>query len=155
MDSSKPIDTPISPSTKLTMDDESPSVEEKTYRDMIGSLLYLTTSRPNIVFNVGLCARFQSKPNESHLKAVKRILRYLKHTPDLALWYLKGCNFDLVGYADTNYAGFLVDRKSTLGMAHFLGSCLVSWATKKQHSVAMSIVEAEYVAAASCYTQLL
>jgi len=103
-----------------------------------------------LFFSVGSCARFQSKPNESHLTAVKRILRYLKHTPDLALWYPKGCNFDLVGYADANYAGFLVDRKSTSGMTHFLEPCLVSWATKKQHSVAMSTAEAEYVAATSC-----
>ena len=98
---------------------------------MIGSLLYLTTSRPDIVFSVGLCAHFQSNPKETHLKAVKRILIYLKHTPDLALWYPRGCNFDLIGYADADYAGFLVDRKSTSGMAHFLGPCLVSWATKK------------------------
>jgi len=89
------------------------------------------------------------------LKAVKRILRYLEHTPDLALWYPRGCNFDLFGYADVDYAVFLVDRKSTLGMTHFLGPCLVSWATKKQHFVAMSTAEAEYVAAASCYAQLL
>jgi len=116
------------------MDDGSPSIEEKLYRGMIGSLLYLTTSRPNIVFSIGLCARFQSKPNQSHLKTIKQILRDLKHTPNLALWYPKGCNFDLVGYADADYAGFLVDRKSTSGMAHFLGPCLVSWATKKQHS---------------------
>ena len=100
---------------------------------MIGPLLYLTASRPDIVFSIGLCAHFQPKPNESHLKAVKRILRYLKHTPDLVLWYPKGCNFDLVRYADADYVGFLVDRKSTLGMTHFLGPCLVSWATKKQH----------------------
>jgi len=82
-------------------------------------------------------------------------LTYLKHTPDLALLYLKGCNFDLIGYADADYAGFVVDRKSTLGMAHFLGPCLVSWATKKKHSVAISTAEAEYVAAASCCPQLL
>jgi len=82
MDSSKPIDTPISSSTKLIVDDGSPSIEEKTYKGMIGSLLYLTASRPDIVFSVGLCACFQSKPNEAHLKAVKRILRYLKHKPD-------------------------------------------------------------------------
>ena len=100
-----------------------------------------------------MCSFSVSK--ETHLKAVKRILRYLKHTPDLALCYPKGCNFDLVGYADVDYAGFLVDRKSTSGMAHFLGPCLVSWATKKQHSVAMSTAEAEYVAAASCCAQLL
>jgi len=154
-ESVKPINTPISPSTRLVMDDGSPSVEEKSYRGMIGSLLYLTASRHDIIFSVGLCARFQSKPKETHLKAVKRILRYLKHIPDLALWYPKGCNFDLVGYADANYASFLVDRKSTSGMAHFLGPCLVSWATNKQHSVAMFIAEAEYVAAASCYAQLL
>jgi len=122
---------------------------------MIGSLLYLTASRRDIVFSVGLCARFQSKPNESHLKTVKRFLRYLNHTPDPALWYPKGCNFDLVGYADADYAGFLVDRKSTSGMTHFLGPYLVSWATKKQHSVAMSTAEAEYVVATSCCAQLL
>jgi len=86
---------------------------------------------------------FSLKPNKIHLKAVKWILRYLKHTPDLALWYPKGCNFDLVGYADANYVGFLVDRKSASSMAHFLRPCLVSSATKKQHSVAMSTAEAE------------
>ena len=100
-----------------------------------------------------MCARFQSNPKETHLTAVKRILRYLKHTPDLSLWYPKGCNFNLVGYANADYAGFLVDRKSTSGMAHFLGPWLVSWATKKQHSVAMPT--AEYVATASCCAQLL
>jgi len=155
MNSTKPIDTPISPLTRSVMDDGSPSVKEKSYRGMIGSLLYLIASRPDIVFSVGLCARFQTKPKESHLKAVKRIFRYLKHTPDLALWYPRGSNLNLVAYADADYAGFLVDRKSTFGMAHFLGPCLVSWATKKQHSVVMSIVEAEYVAAASCYARLL
>jgi len=86
---------------------------------------------------------------------LKRIFRYLEHTPDLALWYPRGCNFDLVGYADADYASFLVDRKSTSGMAHFLRPYLVSWATKKQHSVAMFTTEAKYDAAASCCVQLL
>ena len=85
MESAKPIDTPISPLTRLVMDDGSHSVEKKFYRGMIGSLLYLTVSRPDIVFSVGLCACFQSNPKETHLKAVKRILRYLNHTPELAL----------------------------------------------------------------------
>ena len=98
----KPIDTSISPSTRLVMDDGSPSIEEKSYRGMIGLLLYLTASRPDIVFNVCLCARFQSK--ESHLMAVKLNFRYLKHTPDLTLWYPRGCNFNLVGYAEADYA---------------------------------------------------
>ncbi|XP_070020612.1 secreted RxLR effector protein 161-like [Nicotiana sylvestris] len=83
------------------------------YWGMIGSLLYLTTSRPNIVFSVGLCAKFQENPKKSHLIAVKRILRYLKGTTDLCLWYPKDSNFNLVGYADADYTRFLMDRKST------------------------------------------
>ena len=82
----------------------------------------------DIVYNVGLCGRFQSNPKETHFEAVKRILRYLKHTFDLALWYPRGCNFDLIGYVDADYTGFLVDRKGILGMTHFFGPCLVSWA---------------------------
>jgi len=155
MEESKEIDTPIATATKLDIDEPGSSVDQKLYRGMIGSLLYLTASRPDIVFSVGLCARFQANPKESHLTAVKRILIYLKGTTDLHLWYPKGSNFNLVGYADADYAGFLVDRKSASGMAHFLGSCLVSWATKKQNSVALSTAEAEYVVAASCCAQLL
>jgi len=85
MESAKPIDTPISPSTRLLMYDGSPSAEEKSYRGVTGSLIYLTVSIPDIVFSVGLCASFQSKPKEAHLNAIKRIFRNLKHTPDLAL----------------------------------------------------------------------
>ncbi|XP_070025024.1 uncharacterized protein [Nicotiana sylvestris] len=86
---------------------------------------YLKEEVPDIVFSVGLCARFQANPKESHMTTVKRILRYLKGTTDLRLWYPKGSNFNLVGYVDADYAGFLVDRKNTLGMDHFLGSCLL------------------------------
>ncbi|XP_059302228.1 secreted RxLR effector protein 161-like [Lycium ferocissimum] len=104
---------------------------------------------------LGLCARFQSSPKESYLKAAKRILRYLKGSQDLVLFYPSGDNFDLVGYADVDYAGYLVDKKSTSGMAHFLGSCLISWGTRMQNSVALSTTEVEYVAVASCCAQLL
>ncbi|XP_070015302.1 uncharacterized mitochondrial protein AtMg00810-like [Nicotiana sylvestris] len=155
MEESKEIDTPIATATKLDVDEPGSSVDQKLYRGMIGSLLCLTARKPNIVFSVGLCARFQENPKESHLTAVKRILRYLKGTTDLCLWYPKGSNFNIVGYVDADYAGFLVDRKSTLGMAHFLGSCLVKWATKKQNFVALSTTEAEYVVVASCWVQLL
>nr|XP_016490339.1 PREDICTED: uncharacterized protein LOC107810113 [Nicotiana tabacum] len=96
-----------------------------------------------------IVCKFQANYKESHLKAVKSILRYLKGTPDLCLWYPRGYNFDLVGYANADYAGFHVDRKSTSGTTHFLGSCLVSWGTKKQNSVALSTAEAEYVTATS------
>ncbi|XP_070024976.1 secreted RxLR effector protein 161-like [Nicotiana sylvestris] len=135
MEESKEIDTPIATATKLNVDEPSSSVDQTLYK--------------------GLCARFQDNPKESHLTAVKRILRYLKGTTDLCLWYPKGSNFNLVGYVDADYAGFLVDRKRTSGMAHFLGSCLVSWATKNQNSVALSTSEAEYVAAACSCAQLL
>nr|XP_033508235.1 secreted RxLR effector protein 161-like [Nicotiana tomentosiformis] len=122
------------------MGELSSPVNQTLYRGIIGSLLYLTASRPDIVFSVGLCARFQSNPKESHLKAAKKILRYLKGTQDLVLYYPSGDNFDLVGYVDSDYAEYLVDRKSTSGTAHFLGSCLISW---------------EYVEDASCCAQLL
>ena len=94
-------------------------------------------------------------PKESHLKAMKRILRYLKGTDNLCLFYPSGCPFNLVGFTDADYAQCTIDRKSTSGMAQFLGPCLVSWASKKQHTVALSTAEAEYVAAASCCSQLL
>jgi len=155
MENSKAYDTPVPTSTKLDADLKGKDVEASLYRGMIGSLLYLTASRPDIVFSVGLCARFQSNPKESHLKAVRRILRYLVGTADLFLWYPKGSTIDLIGYTDADYAGFLVDRKSTSGMAHFLGSCLISWGSKKQNSVALSTAESEYIAAASCCSQLL
>ncbi|XP_070053989.1 secreted RxLR effector protein 161-like [Nicotiana tomentosiformis] len=155
MEDSKEIDTHIATTTKLDVDEPSSSVYQKLYRGMIGSLLYLTASRPDIVFSVGLCARFQTNPKESHLTAVKRILIYLKGTIDPCLWYPKGSNFNLVEYNDADYVGFFVDRKITSGMAYFFGSCLVSCATKKQNFVALSTVEAKCVVVASCCAQLL
>ncbi|XP_070003233.1 secreted RxLR effector protein 161-like [Nicotiana sylvestris] len=137
------------------MDETGPPVNQTMNRGIIGCLLYLTASRPDIIFSVGRCAKFQSNPKESHLKAAKRILRYFKGTQDLVLYYPSGDNFNLIEYADADYAGYLVDRKNTFGMAHFLGSCLISWGTRKQNSVALSIAKAEYIAAASCCAQLL
>jgi hypothetical protein len=131
------------------------SVDQKAYRSMIGSLLYLCASRPDIMLSICMCARFQSDPRECHLVAVKRILRYLVATPCFGIWYPKGSTFDLIGYSDSDYAGCKVDRKSTSGTCQFLGRSLVSWSSKKQTSVALSNVEAEYVAAGQCCTQLL
>ncbi|XP_070015979.1 secreted RxLR effector protein 161-like [Nicotiana sylvestris] len=115
MEESKEIHTPVATATKLDINEPGSSVDQKLYRGIIGSLMYLNASRPDIFFSVGLCARFQANSKESHLTDVKRILRYLKGTTDLCLWYLKGSNFNLVGYVDANYACFLVDRKSTSG----------------------------------------
>ena len=122
---------------------------------MIGSLLYLCASRPDIMYSVGMCARFQAAPKESHHKAVKRIFRYLVHTPNFGLWYPKGSSFALCGYSDADYAGDKVGRKSTSGGCQFLGRSLVCWSSKKQNSVSLSTAEAEYIAAASCCAQLL
>ena len=141
--------------TRLDEDPHGKSVNEKQYKGMIGSLLYLTASRPDISFSVGLCARFQSNPKESHLTAVKRILRYLKGTDDLCLFYPHSDIFDLVSYSDADYAGDLVNQKSTSGMVQFLGTSLVSWGSKKQNTIAWSTAEAEYVAAAACCSQVL
>jgi hypothetical protein len=122
---------------------------------MIGSLLYLCASRPDIMLSVCMCARFQSDPKECHLVAVKRILRYLVSTPCFGIYYPKGSTFDLIRYSDSNYAGCKVDRKSTSGTCQFLGRSLVSWSSKKQTSVGLSTAEADYVAARQCCVQLI
>ena len=122
---------------------------------MIGSLLYLTATRPDIQFSVCLCARFQASPRTSHRQAVKRIFRYLQYSPDLGLWFSASSTLSLSGYSDAGFAGCRLDRKSTSGTCQFLGSSLVSWSSRKQSSVAQSTTEAKYVAAASCCSQLL
>ncbi|GJT73551.1 putative ribonuclease H-like domain-containing protein [Tanacetum coccineum] len=136
-------------------DEEGEDVDVHTYRSMIGCLMYLTASRPDIMFAVCLCARFQVTPKVSHLHAVKRIFRYLKHQPKLGLWYPKDSPFHLEAFSDSDYAGDNHDRRSTSGGCQYLGRRLVSWQCKKQTIVAISSTEAEYVAAASCCAQVL
>ncbi|GJQ92043.1 putative ribonuclease H-like domain-containing protein [Tanacetum coccineum] len=118
-------------------------------RSMIGSLMYLTASRPDIMFAVCACSRFQVTPKTSYLNDVKRIFRYLKGKPKLGLWYPRVSSFDLEAYSDSDYAGANLDRKSTTGGCQFLGRRLISWQCKKQTIVATSTTEAEYVAAAN------
>ncbi|GKB67543.1 retrovirus-related pol polyprotein from transposon TNT 1-94 [Tanacetum coccineum] len=116
---------------------------------------FIRASRPDIQFSTCLCARYQANPKESHLVAVKRIYRYLKRTPNLGLWYIKGSGFDLKAYSDSDYARCNLDRKNTLGGCQILGGKLVCWSAKKQSSVAMSSAKVEYVAAAGCCAQVL
>ena len=118
---------------------------------MIGSLLYLCASRPDMMRSVCMCAHFHVVPKESHHQAIKRILIYLAHTTTLGLWYPEGAQFNLVGYLDSDYVGDQVDRKSTSGTCHFLGRSLVCWS----NCVSLSTAEAEYIAAGSCCAQLL
>ncbi|GJU34621.1 ribonuclease H-like domain-containing protein [Tanacetum coccineum] len=124
-------------------------------KSMIGSLMYLTASRPDIMFAVCACARFQVTLKTSYLLAVKRIFRYLKGKPTLGLWYSRDSPFELVAYTDSDYARATQDRKSTTRGCQFLGNRLISWQCKKQTVVATSTTEAEYVAAASCCRQVL
>ncbi|KAD5960655.1 hypothetical protein E3N88_12127 [Mikania micrantha] len=151
----KPCSNPMSSTTQLDADLKGPSVDETLYRCMIGSLMYLTASRPDIMFATCVCARFQATPKESHLIAVKRIFRYLQGTQSLGIWYSTGQSCKLVAFSDSDYAGCKLSRKSTSGGCQFLGNCLVSWQSKKQTSVATSTAEAEYIAAASCTSQIL
>jgi hypothetical protein len=155
MDDSKPLSTPMSKTTTLDADEDGEPVDQKEYRSMIGSLLYLTTTRPDIQFSVCLCARFQASPSTSHWQAVKRIFSYLRYTLDLGLWYSASSSLSLLGFSNADFAGCRVDRKSTLGTCQFLGSLLDSWSSRKQSSVAQSITEDEYVAGTSCCSQLL
>jgi hypothetical protein len=155
MEDSNVMATPMSTTTTLDADEEGEHMDHKEYRGIIGSLLYLTATKPDIQFSVCLCAHFQVSPRTSHRQAVKRIFRYLRHTPDFGLWYSASSSLALHGFSDADFAGFQLNRKSTSGTCQFLGSSLVSWSSRKQLSVAQSTTEAEYVAAASCCSQLL
>ena len=117
--------------------------------------LYLTTSRPDIMFSTCLCARYQANPKEFHLIVVKRIFRYLKGTKNVGLWYPKNSAFDFMAYTDSDYGGCKLDRKSTSGSCQFLGGKLVSWSSKKQNCVSTFTTEDECVVATSCCSHVL
>ena len=113
--------TPMDTKCHLQLNPKGIDVDQKLYRSMIGSLLYLCASRPDIVLSVGVCARYQAAPKESHMLAVKRILRYLIHTPKFGLWYPRDSSFTLRGFTDSDWAGDQDDRKSTSGACQFIG----------------------------------
>ncbi|GJX86552.1 ribonuclease H-like domain-containing protein [Tanacetum coccineum] len=143
--------TPLATKPKLDVDLSGEPVDQSDYRSKIGSLMYLTSSRPDLVQAVCYCARYQARPTQKHLKEVKRIFKYLKGTINMGLWYPKDSGFELTAFSDADHAGCLDTRKSTSGGIQFLGDKLVSWMSKKQNCTAMSSAEAEYVAlSASC-----
>ncbi|GKC83745.1 putative ribonuclease H-like domain-containing protein, partial [Tanacetum coccineum] len=146
----KTASTHIETQKPLTKDEEAADVDVHLYRSMIGSLMYLTTSRPDIMFAVCACSRFQITPKTSYLHAIKQIFRYLKGKPKVGLWYPRVSSFDLEAYSDSDYTSANLDKKSTTGGCQFLGRRLISWQCKNQTIVATSTMEAEYVAAASC-----
>ncbi|XP_058785565.1 uncharacterized mitochondrial protein AtMg00810-like [Vicia villosa] len=131
MDNCKTMFTPMGSGTYVDQDESRVSINIIIYRGMIGSLLYLTTSRPDITFSAFVCALFQANPKESHVTVVKRIMKYLKGTMNVGLWYPKGSVCDLLGYSDADYAGCKTNRKNKSGTCHILGNALVSWSCKK------------------------
>ncbi|GJS82137.1 hypothetical protein Tco_0748678 [Tanacetum coccineum] len=146
--------TPMETKMPLTKDEEAFDVDVHLYRSMIGSLMYLTASRPDIMYAVCVCSRFQVTPKTSHLNVVMRDLHGIhKGKPNLGLWYPRESPFDLEAFSDSDYGGSNLDRKSTTGGCQFLGQRLISWQCKKQTIVATSTTEAEYVAAANCCGQ--
>jgi hypothetical protein len=121
----KPVSTLRSTATSLGPDEDGEAMDQREYRSMISSLLYLTATRSDIQFTVGLCARFQASPRSSHRTTVQRIFKYLKHTPEFGIWYSASSSLDLVGFSDADFTGCGIDRKNTSDTCHFLGSSLV------------------------------
>ncbi|XP_047339903.1 secreted RxLR effector protein 161-like [Impatiens glandulifera] len=155
MESCFAASTPISSSIKFDKDEDCQSVDITAYRGIIGSLLYLTASRPDILFAFGVCRRFQANPKQSHYVSAKRILKYLKGTQNVELWYPKDSNFNLISYYSADYACCKVNRKSTSRTCQFPVDRLISWYNKKQTSIATSTAEVEYLVVGICCAQLL
>jgi hypothetical protein len=153
MDKSNSVCSPIVTGTKLSKNDKSDEVDSTQFKQMVGSLMYLTATRPDLMFAVNLIARFMEHPIETHLMAAKRIMRYIRGTIDLGIWYKKGKQAELVAYSDSDYGGDVDDRKSTSGYVFMLGSGAVSWSSRKQPIVTLSTTEAEFIAAAHCVCQ--
>lgn len=152
MEYSKPVYTPMVSGCSLSSNDDSPTMNQPQYKSMIGNILYLIGTRPDIMHVVGLVGRFQATPKDSHLQVVKRIFKYLKGTQGFSLWYPKDIDLTLHAYTYVDWAGNVDDQKSTSGGAFYMGSRLVSWFRKKQSLIALSIAKAEYVATTSCCT---
>jgi hypothetical protein len=145
----------MSTSVKISYDLIGKLVNPTLYRSMLGSLLYLTASRPDIAFSVRVCASFKTNPKESHLIAVKRNITYVNDTLLYGIWYSRETNLVVAGYSDADWARNADDRKRTSGGCFYVGNNLVAWISRKQSSISLSTTEAEYIVAGSCCTQLL
>ncbi|GKC54946.1 retrovirus-related pol polyprotein from transposon TNT 1-94 [Tanacetum coccineum] len=143
------VSTPMA-ITKLDADLQGTTVDQTKYRSMIGGLMYLTASRPDIAYATFVCARYQARLTDKHLREVKRIFQYLRQTINMGLWYLKDFGFALIAYADADHAGCNDDCKNTSGGIQFLGDKLVNWSSKKQDCTSMSFAKAEYVSLSAC-----
>jgi len=151
MENSNSVKNPIVPETRLSKYETGDEVDATMFKQAVGSLMYLTATRPDLMYGVSLISRFMGNPKSSHWLAAKRILRYIKGTLDFGILYKKDSkNAGLVSYTDNNYSGDWDDRKSTSSFVFIMGSGAISWISKKQHVVSLSTTEAEYIAAALC-----
>ncbi|XP_074327735.1 secreted RxLR effector protein 161-like [Apium graveolens] len=154
MEECKPVSMPAEASIKLRIDSTRESVNPTLFKSLVGSLRYLTFTRPDIMYAVGLVSRYMEKPKQDHFMVAKRILRYIKGTLDHGLFYTYSQDSKLVGYSDSDYGGDLDDGKRTSGYSFHIGSAIFSWSSKKQQTVALSTCEAD-IAAASCACQAM
>ncbi|GJX23764.1 retrovirus-related pol polyprotein from transposon TNT 1-94 [Tanacetum coccineum] len=155
METCDPVRIPMEIKDKLDLDKNGTLVDATKYRSMIGAIMYLTSSRPDIVHATCLCARYQAKPTEKHLKYVKRIFHYLWGTINMGLWYTKDSGFDLTEFSDADYAGCKDTFKSTSGGLQILGELLVRWSSKKQDCTSLSIAKLEYLSLSACCAQVI
>jgi predicted aspartyl protease len=155
MEDCKSVSTPINQKEKLSKEDETEKVDEAYFRGLIGCLMYLTATRPDILNAVSILSRFMHCASEIHLKAAKRVVRYIKGTINFGIKFKKSKEFKLFGFSDSDWAGSIDDMKSTSGYCFCFGSGVFSWSSKKQETVAQSTAEAEFVAATSAVNQAL
>ena len=149
------ISTLIEFGLKLNIDHERKKVDNILYKQIVGSLMYLTTTRPYIMYSVSLISRYIENPTEIHLLATKRILCYLQGTRDFRLFYKKGEKLELFGFTNSDYARDQDDRRSTSGYVFMLGTGAVSWSSKKQQIVSLSTTEVEFIVATACACQAI
>lgn len=148
MEECNAVRNPMVPGNRMTKEGDGSSVDSTSFKQLVGSLRYLTATRPDLIYSVNLVSRYMENPSEQHLSAAKRILRYVQGTREFGIQYKRGGEPSLVGFVDSDYAGDEDDRKSTSGYAFMWCGGAVSWASKKQPIVTLSTTEAEYVAAA-------
>lgn len=153
MEKSNAVCNPIVPGFKIHRDEDGVKVDETYYKQIVGSLMYLTATRPDMMFVVSLISRYMARPTELHMQAAKRALRYLKGTVNLGIFYKKGGTEELLAFTDSDYAGDAEDSKSTSGYVFLLSNGAISWSSRKQSIVTLSTTEAEFVAAAGCACQ--
>nr|GEY75597.1 uncharacterized mitochondrial protein AtMg00810-like [Tanacetum cinerariifolium] len=154
-ESCDPVDTPMVEKFKLDEDTKGKTIDPSHYHGMIGTLLYVTASRPDLQFAICMCVQYQARPTEKHLHAVKMIFRYLRGTVNRGLWYPKDSSVALTTFADADHAGCQDTRRSTSGSLQFLGERLISWSSKRQKSAAIFSTEAKYIALSGCCAQIL